>query len=46
MMKTCGNCWWKPVCKQTKKACAIIQTIDMCWENCPNNRQDIKTKGD
>jgi hypothetical protein len=38
-MKQCAKCWWIPICKKTKKACHLIQGIDMRWEESPNNRK-------
>jgi len=38
-MKLCKkkDCWWRPMCKATKKACKRAQEIDMRWKASPNN---------
>lgn len=35
----CETCWWKLVCKKTKKACCILQGVDMRWVDSPNNKK-------
>jgi len=37
-MKQCNKCWWKPVCKKTKKACLMLMGVDMRWIESPNNK--------
>jgi len=38
MNEICKDCWWKNICKKSKKACNELQLVDLHWNESPNNK--------